>query len=65
MKSQVLLQTDFKDLTLFRRGKVRDVYQIHIPVFPSQHHIARVKVAMRNPETMKMLNGICQLLDHP
>ncbi|KFB66730.1 MAG: hypothetical protein CAPSK01_003668 [Candidatus Accumulibacter vicinus] len=46
-------------------GKVRNIYQIHIPAFPCQHHIAGVKVAMRNAETMKMLDGICQLLDHP
>jgi len=28
MSSPVLLKTDFKDLTLFRRGKVRDVYDL-------------------------------------
>ena len=28
MKSNVLLETDFKDLKLFRRGKVRDVYDL-------------------------------------
>jgi len=28
MKEQVLLYTDFKDLPLFRRGKVRDVYDL-------------------------------------
>ncbi|HNX81445.1 MAG TPA: phosphoribosylaminoimidazolesuccinocarboxamide synthase [Candidatus Omnitrophota bacterium] len=28
MKNTVLLQTDFKDLELFRRGKVRDVYDL-------------------------------------
>ncbi len=28
MKSNVLLKTDFKDLKLFRRGKVRDVYDL-------------------------------------
>ncbi|MDO8489234.1 MAG: phosphoribosylaminoimidazolesuccinocarboxamide synthase [Candidatus Omnitrophota bacterium] len=28
MTDQVLLKTDFKDLTLFRRGKVRDVYDL-------------------------------------
>lgn len=28
MKSDVLLKTDFKDLKLFRRGKVRDVYDL-------------------------------------
>jgi phosphoribosylaminoimidazole-succinocarboxamide synthase len=28
MSSRVLLKTEFKDLTLFRRGKVRDVYDL-------------------------------------
>ncbi len=28
MKEEVLLQTEFKDLKLFRRGKVRDVYDL-------------------------------------
>ena len=28
MKNEVLLKTDFKDLKLFRRGKVRDVYDL-------------------------------------
>ncbi len=28
MKSEVLLKTEFKDLKLFRRGKVRDVYDL-------------------------------------
>jgi len=28
MKKEVLLKTDFKDLKLFRRGKVRDVYDL-------------------------------------
>jgi len=28
MSNEVLLQTDFKDLKLFRRGKVRDVYDL-------------------------------------
>jgi len=28
MDNQVLLKTEFKDLTLFRRGKVRDVYDL-------------------------------------
>ncbi len=28
MSKEVLLETDFKDLKLFRRGKVRDVYDL-------------------------------------
>src|SRR3989338_4455447 len=28
MKKEILLTTDFKDLKLFRRGKVRDVYDL-------------------------------------
>ena len=28
MSQKVLLQTDYKDLKLFKRGKVRDVYEV-------------------------------------
>ena len=28
MKEEVLLNTDFKDLKLYKRGKVRDVYDL-------------------------------------
>ncbi|MDT4871289.1 hypothetical protein FQZ97_1064110 [compost metagenome] len=44
-------------------GKVRNIYQVHIPVFLIQHHVAGMKVPVRNPESMKMLNSISQPLD--
>jgi phosphoribosylaminoimidazole-succinocarboxamide synthase len=61
MGSEVLLKTDFKDLKLFRRGKVRDVYDLGDKLFiVSTDRISCFDVVLPSgiPDKGKVLTGI-------